>query len=68
MVLKCYDEAVKNGDNILGIIRGTAVNNDGPEMGIGTPSGKAQERVYREALARSQLEPHEVSLCTSKKS
>jgi acyl transferase domain-containing protein len=52
-VLKPLHLALKNGDVIRGVIRNTAVNQDGNTPGITVPSAKAQEdlirRVYREA-------------------
>ncbi len=61
MVLKRYSDAKKDGDNILALIRGTALNNDGAGTSFGTPHAKAQERVLREALSNSNVRPSEVS-------
>lgn len=62
LVLKSFREAVRMGDNILGLIRGTALNNDGPATSFGTPNAKAQERVFREALANANIAPNQVSV------
>jgi len=62
VVLKPLAAAIREGDNVLGVIRGTALNNDGPATSFGTPNAMAQERVFREALAAAGVEPREVSL------
>ena len=60
LVLKRLSEAVADGDNILALIRGTAVNQDGPSSGLTVPNGLAQEALLREALRRARVEPGEV--------
>ena len=57
VVLKRLSDAQANGDNVLALIRGTAVNQDGRSNGLTAPNGAAQEAVIREALAKSQLRP-----------
>ncbi|NEO74658.1 polyketide synthase, partial [Moorena sp. SIO3H5] len=42
VVLKRLSDAVADGDNILGLIRGTAVNHDGLSSGLTVPNGLAQ--------------------------
>jgi len=61
VALKRYEDACRDGDNILTIIRGTAINNDGTGTSFGTPNAKAQEDVYRTALSRAKLTPADVS-------
>ena len=61
MALKRYEDARRDGDNILAIVKGTAVNNDGAGTSFGTPNEKAQERVYRAALKRAKVAPADVS-------
>ncbi len=61
VVLKRLHDAESNGDNILGIIRGTAINQDGHSAGITAPSGRAQEAVIRDALADAKINAHEIS-------
>nr|AAY00026.1 SA1_PKSB [uncultured bacterial symbiont of Discodermia dissoluta] len=60
VVLKRLGDAEADGDRIWGVIRGTAVNQDGASSGLTVPNGPAQERVIRDALSRSGLEPAEV--------
>ena len=44
IVLKRLSDAISNGDNILAIIRGSAVNHDGQSNGLTAPNGSAQDR------------------------
>ena len=53
VVLKRLSDAQADGDRVLGVIRGTAVNQDGRSNGLTAPNGPAQEAVIREALRRS---------------
>ncbi len=57
VVLKRYADAVTHGDTILGVIRGTAVNQDGPSGGLTVPNGAAQQQVIRRALESAGLAP-----------
>nr|WP_297353586.1 type I polyketide synthase [uncultured Caldimonas sp.] len=60
LVLKRYSDAVREGDNIHGVIRGTAVNQDGRSNGITAPNGEAQRAVIRRALAVAGVQAAEV--------
>lgn len=52
-VLKRVEEAIADGNTILGVIKGSAVNSDGHSNGITAPNPEAQvdvlERAYRDA-------------------
>ena len=61
VIIKRLSDAQAAGDRILAVIRGTAVNQDGPSSGLSVPSALAQEAVIREALANAGVEPDEVS-------
>ncbi|MEC0207770.1 beta-ketoacyl synthase N-terminal-like domain-containing protein [Paenibacillus ehimensis] len=58
VLLKRLEEAVSDGDTILAVIRGSAVNNDGAQkVGYTAPSVARQAEVVREALAVSEIDP-----------
>ncbi len=50
VVLKRLADAQRDGDRVLGIIRGVATNQDGHTVNIATPSRDAQVSVYEAAL------------------
>ena len=52
VVLKRLSDAQANGDRIVAVIRGTAINQDGPSSGLTVPNGPAQERVIRRGIGR----------------
>lgn len=61
-LLKRLDDAERDGDRILGIIRGTAANQDGHTVNIATPSRSAQISVYRAALKSGGIDPTTVRM------
>jgi acyl transferase domain-containing protein/NADPH:quinone reductase-like Zn-dependent oxidoreductase/NAD(P)-dependent dehydrogenase (short-subunit alcohol dehydrogenase family)/ubiquinone/menaquinone biosynthesis C-methylase UbiE/acyl carrier protein len=61
VVLKRLDHALAEGDRVLALIRGSAINQDGPSSGLTAPNGPSQESVIREALANAGVDPREVS-------
>ncbi len=60
VVLKRLADAVAAGDNILAVIRGTAINQDGRSSGLTVPNGSSQQEVIRKALTNAGVEPVEV--------
>jgi acyl transferase domain-containing protein len=63
LLLARATEAVERGDPILGIIRGSAINNDGRrKIGFTAPSSDGQAEVVRDALAVAGLEPADIGL------
>jgi acyl transferase domain-containing protein/NADPH:quinone reductase-like Zn-dependent oxidoreductase/NAD(P)-dependent dehydrogenase (short-subunit alcohol dehydrogenase family) len=60
VVLKRLVDAKADGDRVLAVIRGTAVNQDGPSSALTAPNGPAQEDVIRTALSRAGLKPRDI--------
>ncbi|SFY22019.1 amino acid adenylation domain-containing protein [Burkholderia sp. NFPP32] len=61
VVLKRLADALADGDRVLGIVRGTAVDQGGAGGGLTVPSRDSQERVIRRALNQAGLAPGDVS-------
>jgi acyl transferase domain-containing protein len=61
VVLKRLSDAVRAGDDIYAVVRGTAVNQDGRSSGLTAPSGPAQQAVIRDALRQADVAPADVS-------
>lgn len=61
VLVKRLDDALADGDHILAVIRGSAVNHDGSTSGLTVPSPKAQEAVIRDALQAAGLNPADIS-------
>ncbi|MDF5730187.1 MAG: polyketide synthase, partial [Rhizonema sp. PD38] len=61
LVLKRLSDAVASRDNILGLIRGSAVNHDGRSSGFTVPNGSAQQAVIRSSLANAKVEPASIN-------
>ena len=60
VVLKRLADAEADGDRIWGVIRGTALNQDGASQGLTVPNGAAQERVILAALERAGVRPSDI--------
>jgi amino acid adenylation domain-containing protein len=62
VVLKRLDDALQDGDQIYGVIKGSAVNNDGAmKVGFTAPSVEGQAKVIAEALAVADIDPETIS-------
>jgi len=60
LVLKTLSAARADGDRILAVIRGTAINQDGASGGLTVPSGPSQSALVRQALARAGVTPNDI--------
>jgi len=61
VVLKRLSDALRDGDPILALIRGSAVNHGGYSSGFTVPNKLAQEAVIKTALTNAGVKPAEVS-------
>jgi acyl transferase domain-containing protein len=57
VVLKPLGQALRDGDTIEGIIRGSGVNSDGQSMGLTMPTVEAQATLIRDVYQRAGLDP-----------
>ncbi|MEW5928486.1 MAG: amino acid adenylation domain-containing protein [Gemmatimonadota bacterium] len=62
VVLKRLDDALADGDRVLAVIRGSAMNNDGArKVGITAPRREGQAAAISEALEAAGVEPESVT-------
>ena len=54
VLLKRLPDALRDGDRILAVVRGTAANQDGHTVNIATPSQTAQTRGVPEGVGRGR--------------
>lgn len=61
VVMKRLSDALEDRDNVLAVILGSALNQDGRSNGLTAPNGRAQEAVIRAALKNADVSPGELS-------
>ncbi|MEW9698044.1 SDR family NAD(P)-dependent oxidoreductase [Paenibacillus sp. SI8] len=61
ILLKPYDQAIRDGDSIYAVIKGTATNQDGRSIGITAPNAAAQEDVLVQAWENAGIDPETLS-------
>lgn len=61
VVLKRLQDANNDGDNVLALIKGSAVNHDGISNGLTAPNGLSQRRLLRQALNAAQMQAEQIS-------
>lgn len=62
LVLERLSDAQRNRRRILGVVRGSAINQDGASSGLTAPNGTAQREVIRQALNDAHLGPADVDV------
>jgi len=60
VVLKRLTDAIKDKDNILAVIKGSMVNQDGVSGGFTVPNGSAQEALMQRALLKADVKAADV--------
>ncbi|WEV23874.1 beta-ketoacyl synthase N-terminal-like domain-containing protein [Streptomyces sp. 71268] len=60
VLLERLSDARRAGHQVLGVIRGSAINQDGASTGMAAPNGPAQQQLIRDALAQARLSPSDV--------
>ncbi|AUI58398.1 hypothetical protein B1H26_40770 [Amycolatopsis sp. BJA-103] len=60
LVLRRLSDAIRDGQPVLAVLSGSAVNSDGASDGLTAPNGEAQQAVIRQALANARLDASEV--------
>jgi epothilone polyketide synthase D len=61
VICKRLSDAIRDGDNIQVLIRGSATNQDGRSNSLTAPNGPSQQAVISEALQMGGVDPHDVS-------
>jgi acyl transferase domain-containing protein len=61
VAIKRLSDAISNGDNVLAVIKGLAVNQNGLGNGLTAYNGLAQQALISQALANSGVKPAEIS-------
>ncbi|WP_309303859.1 SDR family NAD(P)-dependent oxidoreductase [Brevibacillus laterosporus] len=62
VVLKRLKDAIADGDHIYGVIRGSAINQDGTTNGITAPSANSQERLERYVYDTFDVHPEQIQM------
>ena len=57
LILKCLDDAVRDGDKVHAIIRSSGLNQDGKTAGISLPNPVAQANLMRLVYRNAGLDP-----------
>ena len=61
LVLKRLEDAKRDNNNIMALICGGAINNDGASSGLTVPNGTAQKALIAEAIRKCGYAPEDIS-------
>jgi acyl transferase domain-containing protein/acyl carrier protein len=61
VILKRLSDAIRDGNPIQAVIRGSAMNQDGLTNGMTAPNGPSQQAVIHQALANAGVKPSDIS-------
>lgn len=60
VLVKRLNDALRDNNRILGVIKSAVVNQDGASSGFTVPNGAAQEKLIRQALTDAKLSPKDI--------
>jgi acyl transferase domain-containing protein/acyl carrier protein len=61
VILKRLSKAIEDGDRVLALVRGSAINQDGRSGGLTVPNGPAQQELIRSALESAGVRAADVA-------
>ncbi len=61
VLLKPFEKAMEDRDQIIGVVAGSAVNNDGHTMGLTVPSLPGQKQVILDAISKAGVNPDTIT-------
>ncbi|MFQ3244035.1 MAG: acyl transferase domain-containing protein/surfactin synthase thioesterase subunit/acyl carrier protein [Arenicella sp.] len=61
VVLKPLSKAIRDGDKIHGVIKGSAINQDGKSNGLTAPNGKSQSDLQETVYRKYAIDPSSIS-------
>ncbi|CAH0023222.1 unnamed protein product [Clonostachys rhizophaga] len=65
VIVKRLRDALRDGDTIRAVVRGTGVNQDGRTAGVSLPSAQAQEALMKTVYANAGLDPKDTRIVES---
>ena len=60
VILKRLSDAIKSNDNILALIKSSAINQDGKTNGLTAPNSLSQMNVISEAIKKAKIKPEDI--------
>jgi acyl transferase domain-containing protein len=61
LILKRFDDAIREGDNVHAIIRNSGLNQDGRTAGISLPNSASQASLMRLVYQNAGLDPRDTA-------